>query len=153
MILHAVTHNAAFTVISRFRTWCAFVGCWLVSVNGIAQQVFVAPGVTQVPVNRIQAPGYIPPPPVVRRPWCFTVQTVSGPGAVVPVPRVTRYQPPALPISAGGPRTCWQTNHTANEYVPLPVGRSSTDYTGLTNNSKTRSCPPFVLAAKYSFTS
>ena len=111
MILHAVTHNAAFTVISRFRTWCAFVGCWLVSVNGIAQQVFVAPGVTQIPVNRIQAPGYIPPPPIVRRPWWFTVQTVSGPGAVVPVPRVTRYQPqpfrfpPAAPVLAGKPIT------------------------------------------------
>ena len=104
-------HNSTFIVISRFRTWCAFVGCWLVSVNGIAQQVFIAPGVTQVPVNRIQAPGYISPAPVVRRPWYFTVQTVSGPGAVVPVPRVTRYRPqpfrfpPAAPVLAGKPIT------------------------------------------------
>ena len=111
MLTHAVTHNAVFIVISRFRTWCTFVGCWLVSVNGIAQQVFVAPVVRPVPVNRIQAPGYIPPPPVVRRPWWFTVQTVSGPGAVVPVPRVTRYQPqpfrfpPAAPVLAGKPIT------------------------------------------------
>ena len=111
MIPHRATHNSAFTVISRFSTWCTFVGCWLVSVNGIAQQVFVAPGVTQVPVNRIQAPGYIPPTPVVRRPWWFTVQTVSGPGAIVPVPRVTRYRPqpfrfpPTASVLAGKPIT------------------------------------------------
>jgi hypothetical protein len=111
MISHTAMYNSASTVISRFRTWCTFVGCWLVSVNGIAQQVFVAPVVRPVPVNRIQAPGYIPPPPVVRRPWWFTVQTVSGPGAVFPVPRVTRYQPqpfrfpPAAPVLAGKPIT------------------------------------------------
>ncbi|MBT6918128.1 MAG: hypothetical protein HN985_00255, partial [Planctomycetaceae bacterium] len=111
MMLHAFTHNSAFTAISRFSTWCTFVGCWLVSVNGIAQQVFVAPGVTHVPVNRMQAPGYIPPIPAVRRPWWFTVQTVSGPGAVVPVPRVTRYRPqpfrfpPTAPVLAGKPIT------------------------------------------------
>ena len=131
MLTHAVTHNAVFIVISRFRTWCTFVGCWLVSVNGIAQQVFVAPVVRPVPVNRIQAPGYIPPPPVVRRPWWFTVQTVSGPGAVVPVPRVTRYQPqpfrfpPAAPVLAGKPITPPTSTFPSQWAAAPPITRSS----------------------------
>ena len=56
----------------------------------------LTPQVAQVQVNRIQAPGYIPPPLIVRRPWWFTVQTVSGPGAVVPVPQLTHYRPGAF---------------------------------------------------------
>ena len=85
--------------------------CSLVGTTSFAQQVIIAPGVTQVPVSRIQAPGYIPPPPIVRRPWWFTVQTVSGPGAVMPVPRVTHYRPQpfrfpaAAPVLAGKPIT------------------------------------------------
>lgn len=71
----------------------------------IAQQ-YVVPVVQQpirVPVNRIQAPGYVPPPPVVRRPWWFTVQTVSGPGAVVPIARVTNYRPQPFRFQANAP--------------------------------------------------
>ncbi|MDA7994300.1 MAG: hypothetical protein MPJ25_14835, partial [Pirellulales bacterium] len=71
----------------------------------------LTPQVAQVQVNRIQAPGYIPPPLIVRRPWWFTVQTVSGPGAVVPVPQLTHYRPGAFrfpstaPVLAGKPIT------------------------------------------------
>ena len=66
------------------------------AISPAMAQQYVVPVVQQpirVPVNRIQAPGYAPPPPVVRRPWWFTVQTVSGPGAVVPIARVTNYRP------------------------------------------------------------
>lgn len=71
----------------------------------------LTPQVVQVQVNRIQAPGYIPPPLIVRRPWWFTIQTVSGPGAVVPVPQVTNYRlgafrfPSTAPVLAGKPIT------------------------------------------------
>ena len=77
----------------RCRDWFIYFCCSLISTTAFAQQVILLPGTAHVPVNRIQAPGYIPPPPTVRRPWWFTVQTVSGPGAVMPVPRVTHYRP------------------------------------------------------------
>lgn len=86
-------------------------GLLVVASSATAQQYVlpVSPQPVRVPVNRIQAPGYVPPRPVVRRPWWFTVQTVSGPGAVVPVARVTNYRPlpfrfPAnAPVLAGKP--------------------------------------------------
>ena len=81
------------SVVGCCRNLFIYFGCSLISTTAFAQQVILAPGTAHVPVNRIQAPGYIPPPPVVRRPWWFTVQTVSGPGAVMPVPRVTHYRP------------------------------------------------------------
>ena len=68
------------------------LAAWFTVMAAAAHAQYVVPVVQQqltpVPVQRIQAPGYVPPPPVVRRPWWFTVQTVSGPGAVVPVARV-----------------------------------------------------------------
>ena len=81
------------SAVSCCRNLFIYFCCSLISTTASAQQVILAPGTAHVPVNRIQAPGYIPPPPVVRRPWWFTVQTVSGPGAVMPVPRVTHYRP------------------------------------------------------------
>lgn len=84
----------------------------LVGNTGWPQQYYVPPPAKQVarmPVNRIQAAGYVPPPLVVRQPWWFTVQTASGPGAVLPVARITRYAPgpfrfpPASPVLAGRP--------------------------------------------------
>ena len=88
-----------------------FFCCSLVGTTSFAQQVIIQPGVTHVPVSRIQAPGYIPSPPIIRRPWWFTVQTVSGPGAVMPIARVTHYHPKpfrfpaAAPVLAGKPIT------------------------------------------------
>ncbi len=111
MILPALKNRRAIPVASRCLKWFAYCSCSLVCSTSYAQQVIIAPGVTPVPVNRIQAPGYIPPPPIVRRPWWFTVQTVSGPGAVMPVPRVTHYRPQpfrfpaAAPVLAGKPIT------------------------------------------------
>ena len=81
------------SVVGCCRNLFIYFCCSLISTTAFAQQVILEPGTAHVPVNRIQAPGYIPPPPVVRRPWWFTVQTVSGPGAVMPVPRVTHYRP------------------------------------------------------------
>ena len=81
------------SVAGRSRNLIIYFCCSLISTTAFAQQVILAPGTARVPINRIQAPGYIPPPPIVRRPWWFTVQTVSGPGAVMPVPRVTHYRP------------------------------------------------------------
>ena len=81
------------SAVSCCRNLFIYFCCSLISTTASAQQVILTPGTAHVPVNRIQAPGYIPPPPVVRRPWWFTVQTVSGPGAVMPVPRVTHYRP------------------------------------------------------------
>ncbi len=81
------------SVVGCCRNLFIYFCCSLICTTAFAQQVILAPGTGHVPVNRIQAPGYIPPPPVVRRPWWFTVQTVSGPGAVMPVPRVTHYRP------------------------------------------------------------
>ena len=84
----------------------------IIAASPARAQQYVVPVVQQpiqVPVNRIQAPGYVPPPPVVRRPWWFTVQTVSGPGAVVPIARVTNYRPQPFrfpgnaPVLAGKP--------------------------------------------------
>jgi len=111
MIIPALKNIPAIPVASRCLKWFAYCCCSLVCSTSSAQQVIIAPGVTPVPVNRIQAPGYIPPPPIVRRPWWFTVQTVSGPGAVMPVPRVTHYRPQpfrfpaAAPVLAGKPIT------------------------------------------------
>ena len=111
MILPALKNIPAIPVVSRCLKWFAYCCCSLVCCTSFAQQVIITPGVTPVPVNRIQAPGYIPPPPIVRRPWWFTVQTVSGPGAVMPVPRVTHYRPQpfrfpaAAPVLAGKPIT------------------------------------------------
>ena len=111
MIIPALKNIPAIPVVSRCLKWFAYCCCSLVCSTSSAQQVIIAPGVTPVPVNRIQAPGYIPPPPIVRRPWWFTVQTVSGPGAVMPVPRVTHYRPQpfrfpaAAPVLAGKPIT------------------------------------------------
>ncbi len=67
------------------------------------QQIAPPAGPVRVPVRRIQAPEYVPPPPVSRRPWWFTVQTVWGPGAVVPVARVARYQPQPFRFPANAP--------------------------------------------------
>ncbi len=86
-------NTSAILVAGRCRDWFIYFCCSLISTTACAQQVILVPGTAHVPVNRIQAPGYIPPPPMVRRPWWFTVQTVSGPGAVMPVPRVTHYRP------------------------------------------------------------
>ncbi len=111
MIIPALKNIPAIPVASRYLKWFAYCYFSLVSSTSFAQQVIIAPGVTPVPVNRIQAPGYIPPPPIVRRPWWFTVQTVSGPGAVMPIPRVTHYRPQpfrfpaAAPVLAGKPIT------------------------------------------------
>ena len=111
MIIPALKNIPAIPVASRCLKWFAYCCCSLVCCTSFAQQVIITPGVTPVPVNRIQAPGYIPPPPIVRRPWWFTVQTVSGPGAVMPVPRVTHYRPQpfrfpaAAPVLAGKPIT------------------------------------------------
>ena len=111
MLLPALKNRPAIPVASRCLKWFAYCCCSLVCSTSFAQQVIIAPGVTPVPVNRIQAPGYIPSPPIVRRPWWFTVQTVSGPGAVMPVPRVTHYRPQpfrfpaAAPVLAGKPIT------------------------------------------------
>lgn len=110
-MLEAFPKNTSATLISsHFRNW--FICCCsLVSTTSFAQQVMLTPQVAQVQVNRIQAPGYIPPPLIVRRPWWFTVQTVSGPGAVVPVPQLTHYRPGAFrfpstaPVLAGKPIT------------------------------------------------
>ena len=93
------------------RNWFIYCCCAFVSTTSFAQQVTLTPQVVQVPVNRIQAPGYVPPPLIVRRPWWFTVQTVSGPGAVLPVPQVTHYRPgffrfpSTAPVLAGKPIT------------------------------------------------
>ena len=86
-------NTSVISVVGCCRNLFIYFCCSLISTTAFAQQVILAPGTAHVPVNRIQAPGYIPPPPVVRRPWWFTVQTVSGPGAVMPVPRVTHYRP------------------------------------------------------------
>lgn len=86
-------NTSVISVIGCCRNLFIYFCCSLISTTAFAQQVILEPGTAHVPVNRIQAPGYIPPPPVVRRPWWFTVQTVSGPGAVMPVPRVTHYRP------------------------------------------------------------
>ena len=86
-------NTSVISVVGCCRNLFTYLCCSLISTTAFAQQVILAPGTAHVPVNRIQAPGYIPPPPVVRRPWWFTVQTVSGPGAVMPVPRVTHYRP------------------------------------------------------------
>ncbi len=99
------------SVVDCCRDCFIYFCCSLISTTAFAQQVILAPGTAHVPVNRIQAPGYIPPPPIVRRPWWFTVQTVSGPGAVMPVPRVTHYRPqvfrfpPKASVLAGKPIT------------------------------------------------
>ena len=95
---------------------CLGVVTFLIGLAGNtswAQQVYQPPPpakqVARMPVDRIQAPGYVPPPLVVRRPWWFTVQTASGPGAVMPVARVTHYSPApfrfpaASPVLAGRP--------------------------------------------------
>ncbi len=86
-------NTSVILVVGCCRNLFTYFCCSLISTTAFAQQVILAPGTVHVPVNRIQAPGYIPPTPVVRRPWWFTVQTVSGPGAVMPVPRVTHYRP------------------------------------------------------------
>lgn len=86
-------NTSAISEAGRCRDWFIYFCCSLISTTAFAQQVILLPGTAHVPVNRIQAPGYIPPPPTVRRPWWFTVQTVAGPGAVMPVPRVTHYRP------------------------------------------------------------
>ena len=99
------------SVVDCCRDCFIYFCCSLISTTAFAQQVILSPGTAHVPVNRIQAPGYIPPPPIVRRPWWFTVQTVSGPGAVMPVPRVTHYRPqvfrfpPKASVLAGKPIT------------------------------------------------
>ncbi len=96
----------------RWLAVVALTGCLLAGVCW-GQQVSVAPPpaqqVVRMPVMRIQNPGYVPPPPTVRRPWWFTVQTASGPGAVLPVPHLTHYAPQpfrfpaAAPVLAGKP--------------------------------------------------
>lgn len=83
------------------------LAAWFTVMAAAAHAQYVVPVVQQqltpVPVQRIQAPGYVPPPPVVRRPWWFTVQTVSGPGAVVPVARVAQYRPQPFRFPANAP--------------------------------------------------
>ncbi|HBP82764.1 MAG TPA: hypothetical protein DD662_09665, partial [Planctomycetaceae bacterium] len=103
MIKPTLKKTSVISVTRPCRNWFMYFCCSLVGTTSFAQQVIIAPGVTQVPVSRIQAPGYIPPPPIVRRPWWFTVQTVSGPGAVMPVPRVTHYRPQPFRFPTAAP--------------------------------------------------
>jgi len=108
-----VTSPARFLIRSHLSWACSRIGCRLLLATGLigtvapaTAQQYVMPvpmQPAQVPVNRIQAPGYVPPRPVARRPWWFTVQTVSGPGTVVPVARITNYRPQPFRFPANAP--------------------------------------------------
>lgn len=92
-------------IVGNVRFLLLATGMVVVVSPALAQQ-YVVPLVQQpsrTQVHRIQAPGYVPPPPLVRRPWWFTVQTVSGPGAVVPIARVTNYRPQPFRFPANAP--------------------------------------------------